>query len=413
MGAYYRWVTPEIPERNPFVAIAVMVLTLALVAGVAMRLGVNSVVAAICVGIAIIGTWLLLSPQIESLESALLPAGGGVSNAPGIASTSAGVSAFSSAPVGEAAPRERLRSAPRIAVGFDGETSGAASAPARLPSMGADRFSDSVAPVQALGQLPQDASALQVSTTVEPAGNISGAYTLGQFEIRGASRRGSDHVILDDPRQDDYVVASAANGRYLVVVLADGESTAENAQYGAYWASRILAQTIDQHLREGVPGIEKMLTRTRDEVTELFEMRFTDGSKMRTIATRLVGLIAPVDGGPAAGFRVGNGDILFNGESGWQSIFGSNADAEAVFPRSIEADVAPLDLDLSCLLLASGGVVGPIRDNADVAASFAETLATPASEVEFDQMLSFPLEQARGDRTAVGVWFTPTPPASS
>jgi len=374
-----------------------------------MRLGVNNVVAAICVGIAIVGTWALLSPQVESLESALIPAGTGAGSGPGpAADLKPNVSAFSSAPVREG-PRERLRGAPRMAVGFDKDSSDGSPEAARLPAIDDDLFAESVAPVQALGQLPQDASALQVTTTVEPAGNISGAFTLGQFEIRSASRRGSDHVILNDPRQDDYVVASAANGRYLVIVLADGENTAENAHYGSYWACRLLAQAIDQHLRDGVPGIEKMLGRTRDEISQLFDMRFTDGSKMRTIATRLIGLIAPVDGGPAAGFRVGHGDIFLPGESGWQSIFvDGQPDAEAMFPQVVEADVAPLNLDaMQCLLLASDGVAGPIETNDEIAAEFTEALAAPASEVEFDQLLSFPLEQARGDRTAVGVWFTP------
>ena len=76
---------------------------------------------------------------------------------------------------------------------------------------------------------------------------------------------------MNDLRQDDYVVASAANGRYLVVVVADGQGAAENAHYGSYWSCRLLAQAIDQHLRDGVPGIEKMLERTRDELQQLFE----------------------------------------------------------------------------------------------------------------------------------------------
>ena len=74
-------------------------------------------------------------------------------------------SAFAGNP--ESAARERLRSTPA-----------SPSASIRLPrhvlgrptehvaSFDSDGFVESVAPVQALGQLPQDASALQVSTTV-------------------------------------------------------------------------------------------------------------------------------------------------------------------------------------------------------------------------------------------------------
>ena len=122
---------------------------------------------------------------------------------------------------------------------------------------------------------------------------------------------------------------------------------------------------------------------------------------------RLVGLIAPIDGGPAAGFRVGNGDLLVAGADGWTSVFGSATEADAVFPRSIEADVAPLDLRwrAACCWQPMASP-GPMTANEDVAMSFVEGLQAPVSEVEFDQLLSFPLEEARGDRTAVGIWFS-------
>jgi len=383
---------------------------MALVAGLAMRFGFNSVVAAICVGIAIVGTWILLSPQNEVLQPVLGATAGGSSNvAPaGAVDATSSVAAFSGPP--ENAPRERLRSAPRMAVGFaDAETQAPSPAVPRLPETDDDLFAESVAPVRALGQLPQDARVLSIETTVEPASNVGAAYTLGRFEVRAASRCGSDHVILGEARQDDFVVSQAADGRYLVVVVADGVGTAENAHFGSYWASRLLAQTIDRHLREGVPGIEKMLARTRDDLSELFDMRFTDGTKLRSIATTLVGLIAPIDGGPAAGFRVGTSDILVDGADGWTSLFGAPSveQAEAVFPRSIDADVAPIDFDVNCLLLAADGVSGPIAGNGTVAESFSERLAAPIPEVEFDKLLSFPLEEARGDRTAVAVWFDP------
>ena len=409
MGAYHCRVTPETQDRNPFISIAVLVVVMALVAGLATRFGINSLVAAICVAIAMFGTWVLLSPEIEILESALATTNDDRATTPGVVASGglSNESAFAGKP--ESAARERLRSTPRVAVGFDTPTAErpGTTQPERLASFDSDAFVESVGPVRALGQLPQDASALQVSTTVEPASNVSGAYTLGQFEVRASSRCGSDHLILNELRQDDYVVASAANGRYLVVVVADGLGSAENAHFGSYWSCRLLAQAIDQHLRDGVPGIEKMLERTRDELQQLFNIRFTDGTKMRTIATTLVGLIAPIDGGPAAGFRIGNSDLLVAGTDGWTSVFGApTTEADAVFPRTIEADVAPLDLDGACLMLATNGVARPITANEDVAMSLVEGLQAPVSEVEFDQLISFPLEEARGDRTAVGIWFS-------
>ena len=405
MGAYHCGVTPETQDRNPYISIAALVVVMALVAGLAARFGINSFVAAICVAIAISGTWVLLSPQVEVLES--MGSGEARSDAAGVAAP--GAVSGSSAFAGNAEPsvRERLRSTPSVAVGFDTATAArpVMPKPARVDSFDSDGFVESVAPVKALGQLPQDARALHISTTAEPSSQMSGAYTLGQFEVRASSRSGSSQAGLNDFRQDDCVVTSAANGRYLVVVVADGQGASENAHYGSYWSCRLLAQAIDQHLSDGVPGIEKMLERTRDELQQLFDMNFTDGTKMRTIATALVGLIAPIDGGPAAGFRVGNGDLLVAGADGWTSVFGTPP-TEAVFPRSIEADVAPLEFDNGCLLLATNGIAGPMTANDGVAMSLVEGLQAPVSEVEFDQLLSFPLEEEGDDRTAVGIWFS-------
>lgn len=372
---------------------------MAAAAGLAMRFGLNTAVAAVCVIIATVGTWLLLAPQVDVLQPAV--SGGGAAPQQGRLPTTDDVSRFD-APA-DTAPREQLRSAPRMAVGFSASPD--LEHDAVLPDADDDVFSESALPVQPLGQLPRDAAALAVQSDVFPPNDISGSYTLGRFEVRAVSRRGSDHVILDEARQDDYVVAQAADGRYLVIVVADGEGTAENAHLGSYWTTHLLAQTIDLHLRQGVPGIEKMLERTRDEIASLFEMRFTDGTKMRTIATTLVGLIAPLDGGPAAGFRVGDSDILFDTPDGWRSVFGSRSEPETVFPRVVEADVAPIDFDVTCLLLAADGVAGPIASTTSVAESYSAGLEAPLSEVEFGQLMNFPLEEARGDRTAVAVWF--------
>ena len=391
--------TLEPQERNPFLGIAALVAALALVAGLASLYGVNVVVVILCIAAAVIGTLLLLSPRVEILQT--MPGAAGPAPSP-----AGGNSAFGGA-------RKNPVGTPREAVGFDSDGAPGATTTGQRPSLGSQGNNSGVvgpdadtdAPVRALGQLPQDASALHIETTVNMPGNISGAYTLGKFEVRGVSRRGSDHVILNDPRQDDYVVASAANGRYLIAVVADGQGSAENAHYGSYWAARLLAQAIDQHLRDGVPGIDNMLIRTRDEISQLFEMRFTDGTKMRTIATTLAGVIAPVDGGPAAGFRVGGPDIFTYTGHGWSSIFNTPVEDDAVFPRTIEAEVVALDVETQCLLIAADGVAEPIGSNVKVAQAFSEALSEPVGEVEFDQLLSFPLEEARGDRTAIALWF--------
>ena len=111
MGAYHCGVTPETQDRNPFISIAVLVVVMALVAGLATRFGINSLIAAICIAIAMFGTWVLLSPQIEILESALA-APGDAQVATAGAAASGGLSsesAFAGKPA--SATRERLFSA--------------------------------------------------------------------------------------------------------------------------------------------------------------------------------------------------------------------------------------------------------------------------------------------------------------
>lgn len=399
MNAYYLGVTPsEMRERNPFIPITGLVLALAVAAGFGMRYGMNGIVAAICVVAAMVGTWILLSPQSSvALASTATPRPEIIR---GTAPAPVDQGAISSSQSAFAGCREQLRSRPRSAVGF----SGVSDRDAVIDEY--DPLSESAMPVRTLGQLPSDASSLQIDHHVEPDPTASGAFTLARFEVRAASQQGSDHAVLSEPRQDDYAVAQAAGGRYLVVVLADGHGIAENAHFGAHWSCRFLAQAIDRNLREGVPGIEKMLSRTRDDVTDLFHAQFTDGSKLRTIATTLAGFIAPVDGGPAAGFRVGTTDILVDGDQGWTSVFGAaQPDPDLVFPRSIDAEVAPIDLDVNALLLASDDVATSLQESPIVGAAFSNALSSPIGQDEFAALVDFDLEDARGDRTAAAVWF--------
>lgn len=402
MYAYHRFVAPtESTERNPFVAIAALVILLALVAGFGVRYGMNMGIAVICVIAAMVGTWLLLSPQLERAE------------VQGNVGTAAGTeSQFAST----AAPgrRQRLRQTPRVAVGFDAEgNADSAGGSGAKVQQAADVFDDSVVMVRPLGQLPTGAQALEVATELDVVSPVvQGAYTLGRFEVRAVSRRGSDHTVLDEPRQDDFVVAQAAGGRYLVIVVADGRGVAEHGHYGAYWSCRLLARAIDQNLRDGVPGMEKMLERTRSEVTSHFNAHFPDGTKMRSIATTLVGLIAPIDGGPAAGFRVGDSDILIDGDAGWTSIFATGPGSDdAVFPKSIDAEIAPIALDSGCLLLATDGITDALAASSTLSDIYSTSLASVSDEAEFCALAEFDAEQfdgkeGVGDRTAVGVWFT-------
>lgn len=407
--------TPQTSQSDAFATIAALVVVMAAISGLSARFGVNYVVAIVCALIAMFGTWRLLAPTAASAEVASgEPQPAPLPGTPG--GTAFAPVPETSALAGKPGADERVRAVgPTGTLGKQGVSSNADSTAAEAAADSQTSIDDigwlpdaRVNSLGGSGRLPDGAQALAIDPPDEWVSNVSGAYTLSRFDARAASHRGTDHGLLDELRQDDFVVARAGGNKYLIAVLANGVRTAENAHLGSYWACRLLARNIELHLRDGVPGIENMLDRTRADIQTAFGERFDADTKLRTIATRLVGLIVPVEGGPAAGFRVGDGEIFAHGPLGWSSVFGEAPPAEAnmVFPRVSKAEVVSVDCTLGPILLAGDGVSRPLLENEAVAAAFSKACAEPPSEAAFDELVDFALDSARDDRTAVGIWFT-------
>lgn len=393
---------------------------MAAIAALSARFGVSFLVAILCAVVAMVGTWRFLAAGDVIDVDADNPMA-----TQGQRGQRASADQIAFAPLPDEGVRA-VNTRPRAPAAVTGTaTAAVVGAPSTMQAPPAEQVPPAVpsdaAPLDEIGWLPDDkpdslggaerlpdgAQALAITPPEQWEASVTGAYTIGKFEVRASSSVGTDHALLSEERQDDFVVARAGGNKYLIVVVANGVRTAEHAHLGSFWAARLLARNIELHLRDGVPGIEKMLDRTRTDLRVVFDEHFGDDTKLRTIATRLVGLIAPVDGGPAAGFRVGDGELLMEGPLGWSSVFGEPPPPEAnmVFPRVSAAEVVSIDCAQGTLLLAGDGVHKPLASDEKLAGAISAGLRQPASEAGFAELLDFDIESARDDRTAVAVWL--------
>jgi len=248
-----------------------------------------------------------------------------------------------------------------------------------------------------------------------PPGSIADAYSLDNYEVRGASRIGIAHAHAGEPRQDDYVITTADGGRYLVVVVCDGLGSAPQSHFGSHWTTRLLSESIDIITREKGKSHEPqdvgyMIARTEGMLRTQFDASFP-GGQIDSISTTLVALVLPVDGSDGYAFRIGDSDLMFVSETGWQSVFGNPnegplADSTtAAFPSTNQAQYKAVRSGGRCIVLATDGVAGPMLASPDVVgAGFIQYTEQPISESDFSLLVGFERKAALDDRTAVAVW---------
>lgn len=262
-----------------------------------------------------------------------------------------------------------------------------------------------------IARLPFQASGVVDDSFVSPPAVISDSFSLDHYEVRAASRLGKSHAYRREPRQDDYFVTTAAEDRYLVTLVADGLGSAKYSHYGSHWTCRLLAKSIDLHLRDSVGEIAPMIDRAALELKKHFDSHFQDESDINMLSTTIVGLIAPLSGGKGIGFRIGDSDLMVNSRTGWKSVFESPAvgmiadTATKAFPSTTTPEVTVVDIGSDCLLLGTDGVFGPLEQSPDVVgATFSTELGGPVDEVTFMRLIGFNRRGAHDDRTAVAVW---------
>lgn len=128
----------------------------------------------------------------------------------------------------------------------------------------------------------------------------------------------------------------------------------------------------------------------------------------------MIGVFQAGDEGQAHVARVGDSDALVLENGTWRSVFEVSESDELVetgatsvlpnHPDRIEYVTLPMN-SFACMLVATDGVSRVIEAApVDVGAPFAQTLATPCTELEYQALIGFERRGAHDDRTAVAVW---------
>lgn len=254
-------------------------------------------------------------------------------------------------------------------------------------------------------------------------------------EVRAASVRGLAHRAYGRVRQDEYGYRRSADGRYLVVCVADGVSSGELSHRAAVvavkWGTKWLADLLDRvepaalpwgQFVRGVAGqIErygrKLLRGREDLDAENCDLRDVAHKLATTVLYAIIDLRA-VDGAHVAHVvTVGDTSAWVLREGGrWEPQEPVKNEGAEVFSASVQAlplppaaDPVPVRTTIragEALVLMTDGVGDPLGHGTGPVGRFlADVWARPpASGVEFAAQIGFARKSFDDDRTVVAVW---------
>lgn len=254
-------------------------------------------------------------------------------------------------------------------------------------------------------------------------------------EVRAASVRGLAHRAYGRVRQDEYGYRRTADGRYLVVCVADGVSSGELShkaamlatRWGTKWLANLLERTAPADLPwgqfvKGVAGaIERYgrkLLRGREDVdAEKCDLRDIAHKLATTVLYAVVDLRAQ-DGVHAAHVvSVGDTSAWVLREGGrWEPQEAVKNEGADVFSATVQALPLPPTTDPvavrttiragEALVLMTDGIGDPLGQGTGPVGRFlADVWARPpASGVEFAAQIGFARKSFDDDRTVVAVW---------
>jgi Protein phosphatase 2C len=244
--------------------------------------------------------------------------------------------------------------------------------------------------------------------------------------VRFASVRGAKHRYYRQPRQDCARAAVHEATGSVVFAVADGVSSATDAQQGAVEACRASVERL-LHLLAEAPGPLDLADVASFAATRLVELaRWRLGTAdagpadaARLYATTLVaGAVRPAAGGPQAElFRIGDSCawLLDRASGRYRPLFGSKTGTDTVLvtnevaplphvPDHLEQAAFPLT-DPWLLVAGTDGFGDPLGDgDGAVGALFARHLAVPPSPLWLGHVLDFSRETFDDDRTLLAVW---------
>lgn len=251
--------------------------------------------------------------------------------------------------------------------------------------------------------------------------------------LRGVSQRGHLHRYNGAPRQDDFACHHLPSG-HVIVVVADGVSSAAQAHIGASTATRYAADWLHSHLADDLVDTDwsVLLKSTAWALTEraqtLLELAEPDPIRAEEeLATTLVcAVIEPMGMGSLRAYLVGVGDsgawLLSSGQFipiiGGKAVQDSEIASSAVtgLPR-VPSVARPVVVDLAdddVLLIATDGIGDPLGSGQGGVGNLLRDVLTrpgPPSLIEFAHAVDFSRETYDDDRTLVALWPR-TPPMS-
>ncbi len=285
---------------------------------------------------------------------------------------------------------------------------------------------------------------------VHAADTVIDHGTHGDLVVRAASVRGTYGRYHGTPREDDYAMAASADGRWLVVALADGVTAASASHLAATLVVRTAATQATRLLEEraeaadpdlhGPPDLHGVFQSAAYQLRRAAEpLLARDGVEVSAdaiaglFATTLLLALVPTGqtatgqtatGQAATGqaadstallARVGDSNAWVLSGDGWQPVFAPKASADGIasaavaalprLPETLEVAEVALTPDQT-LVLASDGVTdafGPTLDSAvarDLARQWHPHLPAP---LEFARQVSFRGQSWDDDRTAIAV----------
>lgn len=248
------------------------------------------------------------------------------------------------------------------------------------------------------------------------------------FAVRASSVRGYLHRYNGAPRQDDFALLLRADGRQLLIAVADGVSGAEQSHIGSTTAVRYAIRWLDANLPEEVSDgdwralAENTAWALVEQANALFGVDKSAEEAEQLLATTLVCAVVDYDeDGGATAHVVGVGDsgawILSEGsitriEGGKEeSDAGLASSAVSGLPR-VPDEVRAVTTRIKAgevLLLGTDGFGDPLGPGTGDLGSLFKTLLGDSvpSMIAFTYALDFSRETFDDDRTLVAVWPGP------
>ncbi|WP_177235658.1 protein phosphatase 2C domain-containing protein [Streptomyces sp. MUSC 14] len=238
--------------------------------------------------------------------------------------------------------------------------------------------------------------------------------------------RGASHRYYRQPRQDAARVAVHEATGSIVFAVADGVSSATNAEFGAVEACRSALERMLRLLSLGQqsPDFQDVAEAAAERLRRLARQRLDKEEPEQAevaglYATTLVaGVVRPDPAGPLVDLcRIGDsGAWLLDPAAGrYQQLFDSKTGSDALF---VVNEVSPLPLlpdplprtstrlaPHEVLLIGTDGFGDPLGDgDGQVGALFARHLAEPPTPLWFAHLVDFTRETFDDDRTLLAIW---------